>query len=925
VSAARSPRRGHLLRRGGGVALLTAFLALGTATPADAHPYLLRSDPASGAVLRAAPPSIDIDYTEGLDRSYCTVVLISPNGTRITTHQVKADQSTELSVAPNESLTQQGTYAVNWTAVGDDGHTVIGNFGFSIGHPSVNKAVADPSFSDTGGAASAAGLQRLLRTVLPFATCVLAGVLLLASVLFASGRRARRLRLAAFVAQAGLGLALAGAAISDGGLSDFGSSATGERLIATLGFTVLAVPALRDGRVRRTIGWVGAIGLLVVLALSGHASTQPSSRRDLAIAVYSIHLLAVSVWLGALLAVVIRLGTPREQLSGKDPARTLRPLVAGSLLAVLVTGIATTDWGLRTLHDLADTSYGKLAITLSALFLVIVAIGGLASWLTLHRGRRRLGGWLVGVEAVVAAATLVVAGVLGQIAQPLDQPYASRAYAQDTGIPLSVTSAGPDALDVATLAPGVVGKNTLVVEVGDADADDFLSPATDVHSVTATLSCGCGAADQAVTLHPTGDGAEWTSDVTLARPASWFVTALVRRGSQRAQRVELAERVTPAVLPHQVVVGVPASLSGPQGETCRDEVLGLQTALADLNTSAADHGDLMRVVAVDLHDGVGSALDRLQGLRARMIALPCGTDAQVHALTAGARAQGLPVILGAGNNDPTSRGVWSTDPSWQAEGSEIASQAVRQAADSVTAIAGSSPIDREELTGLRSRLARSGVQLHVAAFGTAPRQLAASLQRRDPSLVTLLGDPSEAAPIVHALSDVDQATGWLPPHGILASSQLMSTDFINDAGTITRIGGIEFASDVNPFDPVSQYYAQRLRTLSPGVRPSFNGLRGYEAGLAIAEAMRDGGGDPSPSTITSVIADRFHDFSAGSYELGWGDNGGTSQAVAFFRSTYVNPMAMPVDAPGGASSLAHEGTFLDTGGFEQVAPLRRLK
>jgi copper transport protein len=905
--------------------VLTALLALVTATPAAAHPYLLRSDPASGEVLQSAPSTIDIDYTEGLDHSYCSVVLISPNGARIATHQVRADQSTELSVAPDGSLAQQGTYAVNWTAVGDDGHTVIGNFGFSVGHPSVNRAVSDPTFSDTGGAASAGGLQRLLRTVLPFATCVLAGVLLLASVLSASGRRARRVRLAAFGAQAGLGLALAGAVIADGGIADFGSSDTGRRLIATIGFTLVAIPALRDGRVRRAIGSVAAVGLLVVLALSGHASSQPSSRRDLAIAVYSIHLLAVSVWLGALLAVVLRLGKSREAVPGSDPARTLRPLVAGSLLAVLVTGVATTDWGLRTLHDLPDTAYGKLAITLAALFVLIVGIGGLASWLTLHRGRRRLGGWLVVVEAVVAAATLIVAGALGQIAQPLDQPYASQAYAQDTGVPMSVTSAGPDALDVATLAPGVVGRNALVVEVGDADEDDFLSPATDVHSVTATVSCGCGVADQTITLHPTGDGAEWTSDVSLVKPASWLVTAHVRRGSQPAQRVDLAERVTPAVLPHQVVVGVPTSLSGPQGETCRDEVLGLQTAFADLNTSAADHGDLMRVLAVDLHDGVSAALDRLRGLGARMIALPCGTDAQVHALTAGARAEGLPVILGAGNNDPTSRGVWSTDPSWQAEGGAIAAQAVRQAADSVTAIAGPTPIDRAELAGLRSGLASSGVRLRVAGFGNAPRRLASSLQTHDPSLVALLGDPTEATPIVHALSDVDQSTGWLPPHGILASSQLMSTDFINDAGTITRIGGIEFASDVNPFDPVAQYYAERLRTLSPGVRPSFNGLRGYESGLAIAEALRDGGGDPSPSSITSVIADRFHAFSAGSFELGWGPDGGTSQTVAFFRSTYINPMAMPVDAPGGASSLAHEGTFLDTGGFEQVAPFRRLK
>jgi hypothetical protein len=243
----------------------------------------------------------------------------------------------------------------------------------------------------------------------------------------------------------------------------------------------------------------------------------------------------------------------------------------------------------------------------------------------------------------------------------------------------------------------------------------------------------------------------------------------------------------------------------------------------------------------------------------------------------------------------------------------------------VTAVVGPSPVDRAELAGLRGELARSRVALHVTGFGHAPRRRASSLEKSDPSLVALLGDPTEAAPIVHALSDVDQTTGWLPPHGILASSQLMSTDFINDAGTITRVGGIEFASDINPFDPIAQYYAQRLRTLSPGVRPSFNGLRGYEAGLAIAQALRDGGGDPSASTVTSVIAARFHDFSAGSYELGWGGDGGTSQAVAFFRSTYVNPMAMPVDAPGGSSSLAHEGTFLDTGGFEQVAPFRRLK
>jgi ABC-type branched-subunit amino acid transport system substrate-binding protein len=487
-----------------------------------------------------------------------------------------------------------------------------------------------------------------------------------------------------------------------------------------------------------------------------------------------------------------------------------------------------------------------------------------------------------------------------------------------------VTSAGADDLDVATLAPGIVGRNTLVVEVGQADQQDFLSPASNVHSVSATVSCGCGAPDQHLNLYPTGDGAAWTGDVTLSTPASWLVTATVQRGTARPEKLQLAERVDPAQLPHQVVVGVPAGFSGASGETCRDQVLGLQTALADVNSTAGDHGDLLRVVAVDLHDGVPAALSRLQSLGARMMALPCGTPGQVSALTAGAKARGLPVVLGSSATDSVSDGVWSTQPSWRAEGAAIGAQAVKQLATTVTAVSGPTAIDRAELSGLRSSLANSHVRLHVTGFPRYPDSYVDALARQHADVVAVLGDRTEATPLVHAFSAINNADGWTPSHGILASAQLMSTDFINDAGTITRLGGIEFASDINPFDPVAQYYAQRLRTLSPGLRPSFDGLDGYEAGVTIAEAMRDGGGSPTAAQLNTLFGERFHEFAVGSYQLGWARDGGTSTSLAFFRSTYINPMAMPSNTPGGASALAHEGTFLDSGGFEQVAPFRRL-
>jgi copper transport protein len=896
-----------LLRRGGGVALLTVFIGLATAAPAAAHPYLLSSSPASGAILASAPSRIDISYTEGLDRPYCTVVLIDPDGHHVSTHQVHADAPTELSVAPDSALAEQGTYAVNWTAVGDDGHTVIGNFGFSVGHPSANSAVQSGSTGIAGTGSSSGGARRVLGAVLPFGIVVLAGMLLLARTLAASGRRATRVRWTAFGVVAALELSLAGIAISDHGLSAFGSSATGRRLIAEIAFTLVALVAslARAPKYRRWLGGIAAIALVVVLADSGHAVSQPSSRRDLVLAVYSVHLLSVSIWIGAIAAVVLRAA----------PQRSLRSLAGGSLIAVLITGVATTDWGLRTLSDVQGTTYGKLSLTLAGLFIVMV-------WLGVAASRSRL---LIVGEAVVAAGALVVGGVLGQASLPLDEPYSSQTYATSTGVALAAAAVGTDGIDIATLAPGIVGHNTLVLEVGQSDEEDFLSPASDVRAVSATISCGgCGESDQQLILRPTGAGAEWTADVSLSQAATWLLTATVRSAGGRSDTESFSERVTPPVLPDQVVIGVPASLSGATGETCRDQVLGMDAALQDLNSQSADHGDLVRVVTVDLHDGVPVAMHQLRALGARLIAMPCGTPAEVEQATSLARAAGLPVVAGAGTVADDPAGVWSTQPSWTAEGTAIAAQALKQAATSIDAVAGETGVDQAELAGLRSGLAGRHVTLHVSGFPTNPDNFVGGLDRAHADVVVLLGDRSEATPVVSAFSAQAQATGWVPSHGILASAQLMSTDFINYAGTITRVGGIEFASDVNPFDPLAQYYAQRLRALVPGIRPSFDGLHGYNAGLAIEQALEDGGGRPSASKLSDLLGSRFGSFTVGSYQLGWHASGGNSASLAFFRSTYVNPMAMPSFAPGGAAALAHEGTFLDSGGFEQVAPFRRL-
>lgn len=933
-----SPRRVHLARRGGWALPAAFLLCLVGAGPAAAHPYLLGSDPPSGSVLRSAPTRIDLTYTEGLDRPYSNVVLIDPDGRRITTHQVAASGPAELAVTPDLVLSAQGTYAVEWTAVGDDGHTVIGSFPISIGHPSANAAVSGAGAG--AGPRSSGGLEGRLRIGLPLATVVFAGVMLLGEAVLGAGRRTRRLLVGSWAAQTLLTLALGASLWAEHGLRGLGSADTGRRLLATLVLSLLAAPLvlrrptlLRNPGARRVAGRAIGGALLAVLAVSSHASTQPSSRRALALGVYWVHLLATAVWVGAILAVALRLRRSDGASSAAGSSvgateRSLRPLVVTSLLATLGTGLATTDWGLRTLSDVGTTVYGRLAIAKLALYGLLVCVGAAA--LGAGRGPLRRAGEafrarLLAGEVLLAMSTLVVAGVLGQVAQPRDEPYPSQTYATTAGMPVAVASAGPDSLDVATLAPGVVGSNSLVVLVGESDEQDFLHPADDVAAVTATVSCTCGVAERHLTLSRTGGGMSWTAALDLDRPATWLFRLVVTRADGRTDAaVNLAERVTPARLPRQEVIGVPADLSGPSGRICRDQILGAQAALADVNATAADHGNLVRVVVVNLGDGAPAAMARLAELDAKAIALPCGSPAQVSAVVAGARAAHLPVILGASPGAAVAPGVWSVLPDWQREGAAIGEQARRQGAHTVTAVVGTSALDRSELVGFRGALG-PGVALEVVGVPAHPSTWARTFAGSGPDLLALLVDPHDGTPLLQAISRELTANRFsIPQRGILASARLMSTDVINDSGSITRQGGVEFASDLNPFDPVAQHYAQRLRTLTPGIRPSFDGVHGYYLALALTKALAAGGGRPSPAALERLLGDRFTDFAVGSSHLGWRSGGGTATSLAFFRTTYINPMAMPSTAPGGATSMSHEGTFLDSGGFEQVAPFRSL-
>jgi hypothetical protein len=315
-------------------------------------------------------------------------------------------------------------------------------------------------------------------------------------------------------------------------------------------------------------------------------------------------------------------------------------------------------------------------------------------------------------------------------------------------------------------------------------------------------------------------------------------------------------------------------------------------------------------------------MNELQPLHPVVLALPCGTSNQLSDIVDQARRWQVPVV--AANTVSSAGGVWSLGPDWGSEGRLIAEQVHAEHATNVVVFAGTTPVDQQELAGVSAALQTTSIPHLVVPLPADPTAFAARMQSVGVDAAIVLADPAEALPLARGLSAQALKTTWQPPHGVLASTQLLDTGFINDAGQITRIGGISFASDVNPFDPIDQYYARQLRQLVPGMRPTFDGMHGYMAGWLIANGLSFGGGHPGSRGLSRLLSTRFTNFNVGSYRGRWTEAGGGASQMAFFRSTFLNPMAMPVNSPGGALALAHEGTFLNAGGFEQVAPFTRL-
>jgi copper transport protein len=426
---------------------------------AAAHATIVSTTPGDTAVVKTAPRQVTLEWSESVDLGKDSVQLLDGSGKRIATPPPERGANARTAAMTLPRGLANGTYVVSWRVVSADSHPVSGAFSFSIGAPS---AVV---FS-TGGASNAVvkAIDAVARGIAFLGLAITIGGAVVLFLLWPEGRadpRGRRLLwggIGALLLGSVVVLLVQGPYASGGSLVDvvkpslfsfslstrFGHAIV-IRIVLALVLAGLVMRALeRGGRERAILLPAGAcvLGLVLTWTLTDHSRTGVQTW--LGVPVASVHLLAMALWFGGLIAVLLL-------RPGREVIARFSRLALASFLVLGATGVYLAWRQVGGFPALPATDFGKLLLLKTGIVVAIV-VPAYYSRRAVQRGgsvRQTVAG-----EACLGLAVLAVTATLVNTA-PARVSYIDPVNTTVTGpagarvqVRLSPAKQGPNVLDV---------------------------------------------------------------------------------------------------------------------------------------------------------------------------------------------------------------------------------------------------------------------------------------------------------------------------------------------------------------------------------------------------------------------------------------------------------------------------------------------
>lgn len=412
------------------VLLLAGGLVVGllpgvAARPAYAHAYLLESSPVDGQVLASPPAEVRLRFDEAVSLSGRSIQLLDPTGKELAIGAAGfADGKADTARASLPRDLAEGTYVVSWRVTSVDSHVVSGAFSFSVGHPSAMAADVEQDADRVVPVVAAIG-----RGVAYLGVALVLGGGMFVAALWPAGRGDRRGRRVVWSGFAALAAGTAVVLLVQGPYADgrpltgvFDPGLLGATLSTRLGYALLArlvlvavlgvvfliairpsaaadaeTDAPEPGGVGRRIALpvvaaVGAVAMTLTWTLADHA--QSGTQTWLAVPATSLHLLAMSLWLGGLVTLALCVLAPAGKrdpgLLSLEPALPRFSRLALLCFAVIaVTGLYLSWRQVGTWGALGATGFGRLLLVKLAIVLGVLALASGSRRFVQRRDRAR--------------------------------------------------------------------------------------------------------------------------------------------------------------------------------------------------------------------------------------------------------------------------------------------------------------------------------------------------------------------------------------------------------------------------------------------------------------------------------------------------------------------------------------------------------
>lgn len=453
-------------------ALIMALVLL-LPSAAHAHLRLVRSSPANGEHLSAAPASIRLVFSIRPELATCRVVLLAPNGDTVAVAPIVQSADGKTLDVPIRGALAGGRYRIVWRAASADGHAQRGEVSFDLAAASIDTSMAGmdhtmhsmPAAGAAGDTSHAARHEAEGHTAHHEISAVEAtlrwlafvGGFMLVGACFCRTLVIGRLRSSpsdetlsrAIGATARLGIVGAlvylvghvGRLLTEGRrlapdesmsslMSTLAGTTWGAAWLVGLVGTMIAAVGLAVATPRRRGAWaivaLGGVLISAGLAACGHAADADSPA--LAISIMTVHYLTGAGWLGTLLVLLaaaipafVRQADDRAHGEVADLVATFSPVALACAALAGLTGGWTALLYLP-IGALFRPGYGSMLLR-KLVVLALVAALGFRNWRMLSpslgtaestRALRRS----ATIELALGAVVLLLSAIL--IAMPIE-------------------------------------------------------------------------------------------------------------------------------------------------------------------------------------------------------------------------------------------------------------------------------------------------------------------------------------------------------------------------------------------------------------------------------------------------------------------------------------------------------------------------